>query len=274
MAYSDGWRVVTLLLILGVSTFLLFGSCDMLNGLLDETEKEESEDADGSENPDGDAADGDGSDESDGAGDSDADGESDGGPLRVTTPDDNDTWRTGDRETIEWTGAVDGDTVDIDLYDRGSWHTNIVDDTENDGSYSWSIPSDLAASTFYSIFVASDTTDAEDESEQFSLELAPYITVVRPNGGESWGEGYTKTISWESSGAGDFVEIELYYGGSRELTITSSTANDGSYSWDVNCYNPQPANPDSYDPDYRAKIISKSNPSIYDFSDSYFEIWD
>jgi hypothetical protein len=62
----------------------------------------------------------------------------------------------------------------------------------------------------------------------------PTITVTSPNGGESWNAGSTHTITWSGTGSVGNVKIEYSTNdGSSWSTITSSTANDGSYSWTV-----------------------------------------
>ena len=62
----------------------------------------------------------------------------------------------------------------------------------------------------------------------------PTITVTSPNGGESWNAGSTHTITWSGTGSVGNVKIEYSTNnGSSWSTITSSTTNDGSYSWTV-----------------------------------------
>ncbi len=62
----------------------------------------------------------------------------------------------------------------------------------------------------------------------------PTITVTSPNGGESWAAGSAHNITWTSSGTVGNVKIEYTTNnGSSWSTVTSSTANDGSYSWTV-----------------------------------------
>jgi len=58
------------------------------------------------------------------------------------------------------------------------------------------------------------------------------ITVTSPNGGEQWQGGSTQTITWTSTGT--LANVKIFYstnGGKKWTTITSSTPNDGSYSW-------------------------------------------
>jgi len=60
------------------------------------------------------------------------------------------------------------------------------------------------------------------------------ISVISPNGGESWQAGTTHDITWAGSTAITNVKIELSFnGGSLWSTIIASTPNDGSYMWDI-----------------------------------------
>ncbi|MCP5046731.1 MAG: hypothetical protein GY940_06140 [bacterium] len=60
------------------------------------------------------------------------------------------------------------------------------------------------------------------------------VTVTSPNGGESLTGGTSHAITWTSTGDVGNVKIEYSTNnGSSWTTITSSTANDGSYSWTV-----------------------------------------
>jgi len=97
------------------------------------------------------------------------------------------------------------------------------------------------------------------------------ITVISPNGGESWQQGSTYDITWSyTADAGAYVKIELYKRGSFHSTITSSTPNTGSssfesYPWRV------PTDLEIAD-DYMVKITSTSNSDFYDYSDAWFSI--
>jgi hypothetical protein len=88
------------------------------------------------------------------------------------------------------------------------------------------------------------------------------ITVVSPNGGESWLAGTPYTITWTST-INDDVKIELYKGGSILYTIANSTSNVGNYLWAI---------PDTLHSgiDYKLKITSVLDSSITDYSDSGF----
>lgn len=58
------------------------------------------------------------------------------------------------------------------------------------------------------------------------------LTLLSPNGGETWQQGTTQTISWNSSGTVNDVELEYSLNnGGTWTTISTATANDGSYEW-------------------------------------------
>jgi len=87
-------------------------------------------------------------------------------PIVVIQPNGGEEWTPGEAESILWSGGPVGD-VQIKLLDSGSFLEDVRTSTANDGSYSWSIPSDLPASSDYSIKVTStgnssftDTSDA------------------------------------------------------------------------------------------------------------------
>jgi len=62
----------------------------------------------------------------------------------------------------------------------------------------------------------------------------PTIKVISPNGGESWEQGSSHNIIWTTTGTVGNVKIQYSLdNGSTWTTITSSTTNDGSYSWKV-----------------------------------------
>jgi 5-hydroxyisourate hydrolase-like protein (transthyretin family) len=92
------------------------------------------------------------------------------------------------------------------------------------------------------------------------------LTVVSPDGGESWVRGTTHTVAWSSTGSpGSYVKIELLKGGVVNRVIASSTANDGSYSWRI-------SSSQTVGTDYKIRITSTSYSSITDSSSSNLAI--
>ncbi|MCZ7356871.1 MAG: IPT/TIG domain-containing protein [Candidatus Methanoperedens sp.] len=77
------------------------------------------------------------------------------------------------------------------------------------------------------------TADAGDAAAAIVVSTpTPGITVTSPNGGETWKQKTTQTITWAKVGQmGANVKIEILLGTSVKKTI--STANSGTYSWAI-----------------------------------------
>ncbi|MCP4156352.1 MAG: hypothetical protein GY757_52045, partial [bacterium] len=142
----------------------------------------------------------------------------------------------------------------------GSWNT-IVSATANDGSFSWSVPALDSANCL--VRVSSGTT-SDVSNNSFTIFTQPSITVTSPNGGEQWVNLTTNQITWSTLGPVGNVKIEYTKNGRRWKLITSSTANDGSYSW----YIPN-VNKDKTKCTVR---ITEVSGSAIDTSDTYFTI--
>ena len=94
----------------------------------------------------------------------------------------------------------------------------------------------------------------------------PSITVISPNGGQSWVAGTKHAITWSVTNLTGYVKIELLKSGSPVRTITSSVAaSSGSYNWSI-------PTSQSSGSDYRIRITSTSNPAVSDTSDANFTI--
>jgi hypothetical protein len=66
---------------------------------------------------------------------------------------------------------------------------------------------------------------------------APFVTLTKPNGGETWTVGASATVTWVSNlGALESVRVELSRdgGASWSTVIVASTASDGSHGVVVN----------------------------------------
>lgn len=89
------------------------------------------------------------------------------------------------------------------------------------------------------------------------------ITLMSPNGGESWIGNTSKTISWIAQ---NITNVDLQYSidsGNTWLTIATNLVNTGSYNWQV----PLPASTNCF-----VKVISSNNPAVFDVSNARFEI--
>ena len=156
--------------------------------------------------------------------------------ITVTNPHSGQTLNKGNTYTITWTksGSMNAN-VKIRLMQGSTKILSITDSTANDGSYRWAVPASLANGS-YKIRVKTIDNAVFDDSESFTIGNAPAesITVTNPHSGQTWNKGNTYTITWTKSGNMDAnVKIRLMQGGTKILSITNSTANDGSYRWTI-----------------------------------------
>lgn len=100
------------------------------------------------------------------------------------------------------------------------------------------------------------------------LEYLPAaLTIVSPNGGESWPIGQTKSVTWTSRAIDEAaskvkIEYSTNSGNTWNLIVDNQT-NTGAYDWQV---------PNNSSPSALIKITSKDFPSVSDTSDAVFGI--
>jgi hypothetical protein len=193
--------------------------------------------------------------------------------INLTAPNGGESWQTGTTHYITWAATGNIANVKIELYKNGIYDSTITANTQSTRPYyNWTIPSAQTTGTTYKIKITdiSNTSIYDYSDSSFSItSLQPppqsTITITVPNGGESWQTGTTHDITWATTGTITSVKIELYLGTIFNSKITTSTANDGTYSWFI------PSNQSSGS-NYKIKITSTSDTGINDYSDSSFSI--
>jgi DNA-binding beta-propeller fold protein YncE len=196
--------------------------------------------------------------------------------ITMGSPNGGEVYGAGEVVTISWTFQGNpGAGVNIDLYKGGIFYKKLVSRTTvgsgGTGSYRWTIPLTQASGTDYRIKVTSATNSSyADMSDGDFTITPPTITVGSPNGGEVLGAGVKIPISWTYTGnPGAAVKIELYKGGVFNRSIVSSASKGtnfiGLYNWTI------PATQEAGS-DYRVRITSKTDGTVYDESDADFSI--
>ncbi|MCB1058686.1 MAG: hypothetical protein KDB65_00510 [Calditrichaeota bacterium] len=96
---------------------------------------------------------------------------------------------------------------------------------------------------------------------------SPSVAVLSPNGGESFGQGDTMSVTWNTTSYSGTVSISLSRNGAVGTyeTLASGTANDGQFSWLV-----------TGDPTTQAriKVVLDSAPTFSDISDNDFTVFE
>lgn len=92
----------------------------------------------------------------------------------------------------------------------------------------------------------------------------PTVTVTAPNGGESWGIGTVKNITWTSA---NIANVAIKYStdnGTNWTSVSASTpATPASYPWTV---------PNTSSTQCKVRVSDASNDQVFDVSDAVFSI--
>jgi len=191
--------------------------------------------------------------------------------ITVVTPNGGETLNVGEAYDITWTtsGSLDTDNIEIRLSTDGGQTYSILNDgtfATYNGTYSWTVSNSIA--TTARIEVANTTQQVSDASDaDFTIQAAPAITVLTPDGGEVLTIGETYDITWEAISIADtdIVELQLSTDGGGTYTMfAEGTFGDlaGTYTWTV---------PDNATSTARIQIVN-TNTQLSDRSNGNFTI--
>ncbi|MGD1117908.1 MAG: leucine-rich repeat domain-containing protein [Dehalococcoidales bacterium] len=183
--------------------------------------------------------------------------------LTLTSPNGGEIWMAGTNHAITWLSAgITGNVNILVSRDGGISWAPVISNTPNDGTQSWAVTG--PATSQARIKVVSVSSPAVFDTSDANFTIVQSITVTSPNGGESWVVGSSHVITWSSAGITGNVNILLSRdGGISWATVISNTPNDGTQSWAVT----GPATSQA-----RIKVVSVSNPTVFDISDANFNI--
>lgn len=166
-----------------------------------------------------------------------------GQTIAVSSPAAGATWCIGAPVTVTWAryGSMP-DTVAIRLRRAGSGDSdaaawNLTSSTANDGSFGPVVVPASVPEGEYFIRVRTSDPNVGDDSGIFHVGQCAAIAVTQP-AGNTWRKGRTYEITWTKSGPmPDLVRIGVapapYSPGQIAYLIVGSTANDLSYSWNI-----------------------------------------
>ena len=150
--------------------------------------------------------------------------------LTVTSPNGGESWTMGSTQAVTWTSAGTAANVKVEYSTNGgsSWTTAIAS-TPNTGSYLWTTPVTATAQALVRVSDAANAAVNDTSDAVFTLTLAT-ITVLAPNGGETWPVGAPRNIAWTWTGSIAAVRIDVSTNNGADWTpVVVSTANTGLY---------------------------------------------
>jgi hypothetical protein len=190
------------------------------------------------------------------------------GSITVVAPNGGEKWLIAGTQSITWTltGSISAVKIEYST-DGGSTYPNMIAASVNASTgtpYSWLIPDTPTTQGRVKITNTADTTVFDASNGNFKIQGS--VAVVAPNGGESWGVGEAKSITWTKGGS--FANVKIDYSTDSGATfpniIIASTPSDNlSYAWTV---------PDNISTTSRVRITDVNDIEVTDSSNANFTI--
>jgi hypothetical protein len=183
------------------------------------------------------------------------------------------TWVRGSSYLVSWIDDVPGP---VDIY----YYRNIAPFTETliassvvGTTYVWEVPVGITEANDYiiKVYYHADPSVFGVSANVFSIfDYLPggTISVLQPNGGETWVKGSSYYISWDNN-FDENVKIELVNDATSTTTLIENNVPGSTTVWTI-------PNTGSYPAGilYKVKITSVENSLVTDLSDNYFTIVD
>ena len=188
--------------------------------------------------------------------------------IRVINPNGGEQLVIGTIYEITWFGTDSRAQVKIEYSIDGSeiW-TEIIDSTENDGDYDWTVPDEPSSACLVRISeIDGQPVDVSDAVFSIVQPQTGDLTVLTPNGGENLESGTEYNITWNCSGLNNVIIEYSVNNGITWLYIDKVPADNGSFTWTI---------PGTTSENCLVRVSgadSDENPS--DVSDGVFTIFD
>ncbi|MCP4215007.1 MAG: hypothetical protein GY765_10135, partial [bacterium] len=154
--------------------------------------------------------------------------------LTLTAPNGGENWEGATTQNITWThtGSIANVAIDYSTDNGGTWNS-ITTTTANSGSFSWPVPNSPSTTSLVRISDV-DGPATDNSNAAFTIAEQRTLTLTAPNGGENWEGATTQNITWTHTGsiANVAIDYSTDNGGSWN-SITTSTANSGTFNWPV-----------------------------------------
>src|SRR5436190_524990 len=192
-----------------------------------------------------------------------------GQSLTVTQPNGGEVWLMGSVHEIKWEGAnlKQSDRLIIQYSRTGgaTWFRIAQDIPALSFSYSWHVDNYPTTQGRVKILLQGNRSITDQSDANFTVQRMPHLTLLRPNGGESWTVGQYINIHWNRQNpGGNTVDIDYSTdNGTTWIRIATQAEDTGFYLWNV----PGPATTQA-----KARIRFHETPSVTDTSDAVFTI--
>ncbi|MBI4648554.1 MAG: hypothetical protein HY738_18715, partial [Bacteroidia bacterium] len=176
-------------------------------------------------------------------------------------------WRVCTPTSIRWTigGGSSYYKIEYSLNNGATWSTlsSSYYVTGTTCTYDWTLPS--TPSTLCLVRVTDTSYPLKTDVSDNTFTIEPAISVTSPNGGESLTIGSNYTITWTSTGASNYYNIDYSINGGSSWTniVFNQYIATNSYSWTV---------PSASSTNCLIKITDNVNTCKSDISNNTFAI--
>ena len=183
--------------------------------------------------------------------------------IDVLQPDGGEYWLADSAYSITWSSTgLYAVRLEYSLDNGASW-TVIADSVPtSQSSYPWTTPPAYSESCLVRVSDARFTATSATSGSRFTITDA-YLTVVEPNGGETWDAGSLQTISWTSV---SFDSLTIEYStdsGASWSYVSEVPSSAGAFPWTV---------PDSPTSLALVRLRGSDDTNVVDLSDGLFAI--
>jgi hypothetical protein len=153
--------------------------------------------------------------------------------IAIKSPNGGEIWQVGSTQVINWSSTnVTSVNIDYTTNNGIDWNP-IVANIPSTGYYSWTqIPNTPSTNCRIRISDAVNGTPVNQSTSTFTIVPPTEITVIFPNGGESFQPGSDINITWSSTNVANIkIELTTNNGADWSLIIIASTPSIGQYLW-------------------------------------------
>lgn len=144
------------------------------------------------------------------------------GVISIAAPVSSSNWQVGEQEEIKWSSTDVEGNLKIELWKSTDLIKTIDPNTGNDGSYEWTIPTDLEAGNDYKIRISS-VDDAEVNAESDYFTIYKYPSPVATTNSQSNVTHNSATLNGTVNANGRETTVTFLWGTSTN-TLTNEVA--------------------------------------------------
>lgn len=154
--------------------------------------------------------------------------------LTLSAPNGSEIWSLGSKQLILWNPAGVSGKVKLEFSsDGGATWTVLFNNVTNDGERTWTVSGAPTTQALVRVSSMANPGIGDVSNAVFTMGGGS-VTVLTPNGGETWPVGSKQTVQWSSSGINGKVKVELSRDGGTTWTVLDDSAtNTGKLTWRV-----------------------------------------